>query len=428
MHIQMMRPLQLVLAATLLFGTACTIAKNQDESRGDVGVGDPRPADALETGDSSVGDRDDGDQRAADGGNGDQTSGDDGAGDRDNGDRASGDDGAGDPTADPCSQLQQGPAFLTRSLAGWLDRDFDIRIPSTYDCTQAAPVVIMIHGGGGSKEGSLRATCPQETVLPFPDPDGVGCVGPIADREGFVIVSPNGTLNLDGERGFNAGGGTNGYACVSAFACSNGIDDLRYFEEMLDLVETLINVDRARVFSTGLSNGGAMSQRLACQLSDRIAAIASVGGQAQLAISNPSACTLARAVPAMVIHGTADPGWPYEDPPASGLPGNISWGNDNRLGASAPQTVEFWKIHNGCTVTQSIVLPDISSTDGSTVERTNHSGCNGGAEVVLLRIDGGGHTWPGGWQYLGAQFIGPTNRDISATELIWEFFAAHPMP
>lgn len=361
------------------------------------------------------------------GGGGDRIAADARPGDPQQGDLAGED---GDNITPACATWRFGFRSWNQPAPGWSDRPYYVRLPAGYECDVPAAVVVTLHGGGGTKEGALRLTCPQATILPWPDWEAPGCIGPLADREGFVVVSPSGAKNpSDGERTFNAGGGAGGYACISAYACGNNIDDVGYIRDVLDDVMTMVNIDTARVFATGISNGGAMSQRLACQLAGRISAVASVGGQAQLAVSDPSACAPGRAVPVMIIHGTDDPGWPYEDPPGSGLPGNMPWGADTRLVASVQQTEEFWTDINGCTARDGgTALPDLDTTDSSTVIRYEDTGCSDGADVVLLRVAGGGHTWPGGWQYRGAAKIGPTNRDISANELIWAFFASHPRP
>lgn len=108
---------------------------------------------------------------------------------------------------------------------------------------------------------------------------------------------------------FNAGGGASGFDCIGASACEHGVDDIAYFKALLDDLAKKINVDTKRVFSTSLSNGGAMSHRLACELADRIAAIAPVSGANQFATA--AVCTPSKLVPVLDIHGTGDPCWPF---------------------------------------------------------------------------------------------------------------------
>lgn len=343
-------------------------------------------------------------------------------------DAADHDVGENDAGDDPCTVHESGSTDLTRSLAGWPDRDLDVHVPPTYDCTEPTPVVLFLHGGGGTKEGASRTACLGLTSTMPPDTSHPNCWSILADAEGFVVVYPNGTPNDEGNRGFNAGGGNGGYACVNEHSCSNDIDDVAYFSDLLDDLETVVNVDRARVFSTGISNGGAMSHRLACELSDRIAAVAAFGGQAQHALSDPDACAPSRPVPVMMVHGTDDRCWPYESETSPGESGALACGADSRLAASLPESEAFWAAHNGCTDVDTTPIADTAPADGSTATRRDHSGCTAGGAVAAYQVEGGGHTVPGGWQYLPIVLIGGTNRDFSGSMAAWEFFETHPMP
>jgi len=316
------------------------------------------------------------------------------------------------------------PGDYQREVPGWPNRTYLLHVPANYNCLRPAPVVIALHGGGSNKEQMRLLTCPSGRA------DDPGCLDALADREGFIVVYPDGTENLLW-RTFNAtnwGTGTgewtpsSGYACVSGFACSSNVDDLAYFNALLDTLVSVVSVNRARVYATGISNGAAMAQRLACEMSDRIAAIAPVAGGNQYTIFQP--CAPERAVPVVEFHGTTDPSWGF-----GSMNEDLDL-NGQGLVISVPRTMEGWRIRDGCVGAGTIEdLPDLDPTDGTTVTRVSYEGCRDGGEVVLYRINGGGHMWPDGYQwdnvFPGA--YGPTTRDINGNEVMWEFFKAHPL-
>jgi polyhydroxybutyrate depolymerase len=276
-----------------------------------------------------------------------------------------------------------------------------------------------MHGGGGSKEEMEQLTCPGG------DTSNSGCLNKLADRSGFAVVYPNGTeFQLKNVRTFNAGGGTNGFACVSGGACSAGVDEISYFNALLDDVEQLLNVDRSRVYATGFSNGAAMSHRLACDLSDRIAAIAPVSAANQL--STTMACSPPRPVPVLHIHGTADPCWPYMGGAAGcTVTGNMLSVTDSMVGtASKPG----WTLRNECGITPDTVDLPVVVSDGTSITRIAFSGCRHGADVIHYRVNGGGHRWPGGYMApsVGGIDTGKLSNNMNASEVIWEFFRNHP--
>ena len=307
-----------------------------------------------------------------------------------------------------------GPGDYTREVPGWKDRPYDLHVPTGYDGSKFTPVVLAIHGGGGNSEAQKKLTCPNGDV------SNSKCLDKLADREGFIVVYPNGTgFRLKNVRGWNAGGGKDGYACISAKACEENIDDVGYFRTLLDDLEKAVNVDSSRVYATGISNGGAMSYRLACELSDRIAAIAPVGGGYQFPAV--ASCAPKRPIPMLQIHGTEDPLWPYQGgESASPLM------EDRGIMYSITDTIAKWGSINGCAKGAPIQienLPDTDTADGTTVTMFTYQGCKAG--VAHYRVNGGGHTWPQGFQYFGEKVIGKTSQDINANEVIWEFFKKH---
>jgi polyhydroxybutyrate depolymerase len=253
-------------------------------------------------------------------------------------------------------------------------RDYRLYVPRAYTGAVAVPLLLNLHGYGSNnleqeQYGDFRA---------------------IADTANFLVLHPNGTVDATGRRFWNTFTPPN----------SGGPDDVAFLAALLDSVSARYRVESSRVYSTGMSNGGFMSYELACQLSGRVAAIASVTGS--MVASRQAACAPTRPVPVLEIHGTADGTVPY---------------NGNILFQSIPTVLSSWVQRNGCNPTPVITqLPDLDSSDGSTVERQLYAGGRNGSVVEHYRIIGGGHTWPG-----APVNIGVTNRDISASREIWRF-------
>lgn len=171
-------------------------------------------------------------------------------------------------------------------------------------------------------------------------------------------------------------------------------------------------MDGKRIYATGMSNGGMMCYRLAAELSDRIAAIAPVAGTMAIENYKPK-----RPVPVMHFHGAADKIVPFAGP---------SGRTPKFLGfKSVEETVKICAKANGCPEEPDVTkLPD-TADDGTKVKRKTYRPDKEGADVILFVIEGGGHTWPGQEPPVG--FIGKSTKDISANDLIWEFFQRHPM-
>ena len=204
---------------------------------------------------------------------------------------------------------------------------------------------------------------------------------------------------------FNAGN-------CCAYAAEQRIDDVAFTRRILDDMEAIAAVDRRRVFATGMSNGGMMAYRLAAELSDRIAAIASVGGP-----MGTTECHPHRAVSVMHVHGDADEFAPFHGGRGRGFSGTEFHSVDHGI--------EAWVRANGCDPLPVVGrLPD-REDDGTTVRQVRYGGGRDGTEVVLLVVEGGGHTWPGREPRL--RTLGVATRDISANDMIWEFFQRHPM-
>jgi polyhydroxybutyrate depolymerase len=226
-----------------------------------------------------------------------------------------------------------------------------------------------------------------------------------ADEAGFVAVYPNGTGTAGLLLTWNAGGfqGPN---------AGKRPDDVAFVAKLLDNLATVMNVDPKRVYAAGMSNGGMMCYRLASELPDRIAAIAPVGGTMAIEEYRPK-----RPVSVMHFHGTADTFVPY---------GGLSKGTPKFLTfKSVEESIRICAKANGCPEAPVVGdLPD-KADDGTKVRRRTYGPGKDGAEVFLIEIEGGGHTWPGRDPLV--RFLGKSTKDISANDLIWEFFQKHPM-
>ena len=291
--------------------------------------------------------------------------------------------GVAGATAADAVPLLPGKHFRQLETGG-LKRSYLIYIPKDYQPDKPVPVVLALHGA--AMNGPLmEAFCGMDAT---------------ADKGGFIVAYPNGT----GTGPFlvwNAGG-------LPGRMAANRPDDVAFIGELLDDLATVVKVDTQRVYACGMSNGAMMCYRLAAELSQRIAAIAPVAGTIAIDESKP-----ARPVPVLHFHGTKDNLVPYAPPEAI---------RGMHL-KSVAESIQTWIQLDGCNPTP---ITDILTKEGAKlkVTRQTYGGGTDGAEVVLVRIDGGGHTWPGRVPMVG--FIGKSTTDISANALIWEFFLKHP--
>jgi len=298
------------------------------------------------------------------------------------------------PVGNPQDSIAKDTLNSSISLGG-LERTYLLYIPSSYEPTKPIPVVFLFHGGGGTGQGMERLT--------------LGGLNRIADREGFIIVYPDGI-----EKHWNDGRGLQAYR-----AHRENIDDVGFISALIDHLIRTLNVDATRIYAAGISNGGQFSQRLACELSDRIAAIGVVA--IQLPEHLPSSCAPKRPVSVLMMPGTEDPLVPWEG-------GEIGFKRGRKFGRvlSVSESIRFWTMKNKCPSSPMITYePDRDPKDGTRVRRESYGPCSQETETLLYAIEGGGHTWPGGDQYLPAWMIGRTSRDIDAHEVIWEFFKRH---
>ncbi len=275
-----------------------------------------------------------------------------------------------------------------------IERSYIVYLPTQYSPTFSWPLIIALHGGGGSGKAMIKLT--------------KGGFNRLADEEGFIVVYPDGV-----ERHWNDGRNLSRY-----YAHRENIDDVGFISALIDHLKEKYNADMKRVYVVGMSNGALMAFRLALELSEKISAIAAVAGSMPVNLLNLSKPT--SEVSVLMINGMDDPLVPWEG-------GEIHFSGIN-LGKilSIPDTVRYWATFNNCSIhIDRIYLPDIDKADGSRVWMEQYINSETGAEVILYGIEGGGHTWPNGYQYLPEEIIGKTNRDIDACEVIWAFFQRH---
>jgi len=305
----------------------------------------------------------------------------------------------GGDASEPCVAVGESG---TCAVDGYPDRPYLAFVPTGYD-GGPVPVVVELHGGGGKADPT--STCPRGDV------DDPLCLHGVGEAEGFVTVYPNGysPRSLLALRTWNAGGGVGGWNCSSGKSCENGIDDVAYLDAVLGDLSRRLNVDSSRVYVTGLSNGAAMSHRLACERSDVFAAIVAVAGSNQY--STGADCSPSRPVPVMQIHGTDDPCWTFDTSGRACLTSQ-----DLKLGAV--ESAEVWARTNGCgSGTDGPIVDD--QPDRTAVQRRTWSRCDGGVEVVVLSVIGGGHTWPNGDPGLG-RIAGEISTEIDSST-VWRF-------
>jgi polyhydroxybutyrate depolymerase len=261
-----------------------------------------------------------------------------------------------------------------------LSRGYLLYVPASYDSTQATALVFNFHGYGSNN-------AQQEFYGDF---------RPIADTANFILVHPNGTIDPLSNRYWNVG-----------FFSSN-VDDVGFIEALIDELSSQYNINPRKIYATGMSNGGFMSYRLACE-TNRFAAIASVTGSMTSLINDN--CNPTYPTPIMQIHGDADSTVPY-----AGLSDINSLGIDS--------VMDYWSGLNNCfNIPTTMFFPDNDPTDGVIALRKIFPLCDNGTELELIKVLGGGHTWPG-----APINTGVTCQDFSASEEIWHFFRKYERP
>jgi polyhydroxybutyrate depolymerase len=249
-------------------------------------------------------------------------------------------------------------------------RNFITYIPAVYDVSSPTPLLFNLHGRTGTALSTMYHA-------DFRD---------IADTANFIIVHPQGLLDNNGNTYWNYG--------------QTSVDDLGFLNSLYSHLVNIYNIDVDRVYSSGMSNGAAMSYRLACDMSDKIAAIASVTGA--MTSFQFQSCNPIHPTPILQIHGT----------------------NDTMVNFySMVYGLDYWRNYNNCDIiADTFPIPNYVISDSSTVDHITFRNGNNGVTTELFKIYNGGHTWP------GSSFTnnnGITNYDINASVEIWKFFSKY---
>lgn len=254
------------------------------------------------------------------------------------------------------------------------ERSYELHLPPVYDGQTPLPLVLSFHGFTSSGVGQQVSTN----------------MDPLADEEGFIVAYPNGIANS-----------WNGGACCGQ-AAEEDIDDVSFTRSLIADLGERGCIDERRVYATGMSNGGFLSHRLACEAADVIAAVAPVAS----VLGIPAAdCEPSRAIPVIHFHGTGDPLVPVE-------------GSDTA--PSVADSTEGWIERNGCRGERRVTYEEGLATC-ETVDD-----CDGDASVSLCLIEGAGHCWPG--QPCRLDGLGEPTTDIDANEVMWELFRSVALP
>ncbi len=273
-----------------------------------------------------------------------------------------------------------------------VERWYLLTVPPAHTGSQPLPLLVDFHG---LTEGAVVHT-------------RMSGFDQLAGPDGFVLATPNGTKDP-----------------VQWSVAPTGNVDVTFVDDLVDQLGRQLCLDLSRVYATGLSNGAMFSSVLACQRSDRIAAIAPVAG-----VIYPEGCQTARPVPVLALHGTADPILHFNGG-AGDLSGMLSGRTDasgvsvppaDIDGAGYPENVRKWAAHNGCR-------PEPTDTRPVTGVILRTYDCPAGAAVVFYVIEGGGHSWPGSaFSEQVADVIGATNMDLHASQVIWQFLSRFRTP
>ncbi len=269
---------------------------------------------------------------------------------------------------------QNGVTIVDSIKSNNIMRKFRLYVPNSYT-GQAVPLILNLHGYTSNSTQQKQYTN----------------FMPIADTAKFLMVFPDGKAPA-GNQYWNAGFG-------------GQENDVLFMSDLIDSLDLFYNIDLNSVYSCGMSNGGIMSYYLACNLPNRIAAIASVTGSM---LNTWFTCAPTRPFPVMEIHGTAD--------------GTVNYNGDATF-APIDSVVKKWRIHNNCnTAPITFSVPNVNTSDNSTAVNYKYVNGNMGATFELYKVTGGSHSWPGAFPV-----IANTNQDFNASVEIWRFFRQYKL-
>lgn len=263
--------------------------------------------------------------------------------------------------------------------AGSLVREYLIYIPEQLPQDSLLPVIISLHGTLGSAE----------QMMSFAD------FRPLAERDHFFIICPEGITQT-----WNDGRQTKAHLA--------GIDDVAFIDELITHLINTFPIDKTRFYITGMSNGGFMASRLACEIPGRIAAIAAVAAT----LDRNAGILPVKPLPVMYIHGTRDPMVPYLGGPTKAAGGNAY---------SHEEVVKLWAELDECTELDITEIADLKNDETSIIKK-EYSNPDNKLKVVSYTVKGGGHTWPSGPQYASKYFVGLVSHNLDGCTAIWNFF------
>lgn len=269
---------------------------------------------------------------------------------------------------------------------GGVQRTYVLHLPDGREPTGPSALVVVFHGGGGSAANAAR----------------MSGMDARADREGFIAAYPNGSgPRADVLLTWNA------WRCCGA-ALDRNVDDIGFVRAMVQAISREHAIDPRRIYAAGMSNGGMLTYRVGCELADVFAAIAPVAGAL-----DTDRCDPVSRVSVIVFHGVADQHVLFD----GGAP-RTSFDRHARVDNSVAYAMDFWKRRNGCDA------PPVSSRKGPV--RHEAYACADGTAVELYAIEGQGHAWPGGEKGRRTGNVDEPTTEISATDLMWDFFKRHP--
>jgi len=281
-----------------------------------------------------------------------------------------------------------------------LARTYTFYVPTTYDETQETPVVVVLHGRFGSGAGTASHIQ----------------INTLAEEEGFIGVYPDGLNNQRSNTPRDTGWN---YIRGVPYFDTDQHDDTKFIKDLIDDLSQDLNIDRDRIYVTGLSNGGFMVQRLACEAPEFYAGFASVAGAGFGGLD--TVCNTEEPVNMLIMHGTLD--------------NNIQWDGNSQIMQNGEEffvtwpitsSVNFWGGKMQCNddaVREDVTVPESNSETGLIIFTAG--GCQEDAELTLYAVINGGHNWPGIDDGIPSQVEGLINTDLDATRVIWDFFASH---
>lgn len=264
-------------------------------------------------------------------------------------------------------------------------RMYQLHVPAKYNAKTSVPLLVAFHGGGGDMSYQANDKYYKQISK--------------SDELGFVVAFPNGYSK------FNSGK----FATWNAGKCcgdarDKNIDDVGFIKELVKRVSSQLSIDKNKIFATGMSNGGMMSYRLACELSDTFKGIAAVAGT-----DNTTHCTPKNPISILHIHAKNDDHVLFNGGSGNGVKDKTQVTDFN----SVPNTVAKWVKLNGCQEVPKRIL----EKEGAYCDL--YQSCKNNTQVQLCVTATGGHSWPGGEKVRGSE---ATSKAISANDISWEFF------